>query len=247
MMLLLSDLPRGGPGSDACTLEALRRLPPLPPHPIVLDLGCGPGRQSLVLARTLNAPIIAVDLHRPFLDQLEQGAKADGLSHLVEVRCEDMGALDIRHGSVDLIWSEGAAYALGFEKALDYWRTLLVPQGLMAVTECSWLADDPPEEALTFWRENYPAMGTVSENRLRAEALGLEVLGSFPLPPSAWWTDYYSPLLLRMDRLRATADADLLAAIHETEREIDQFRRHGDVYGYVFYLFREGPRPSLRE
>ena len=43
-------VPRQGPGSDACTREALRRLPELPPAPRVLDLGCGSGRGALVLA-----------------------------------------------------------------------------------------------------------------------------------------------------------------------------------------------------
>jgi hypothetical protein len=41
------DLPREGPGTDECTQEALRLLPPLPPQPRVLDLGCGPGAQTL--------------------------------------------------------------------------------------------------------------------------------------------------------------------------------------------------------
>lgn len=39
-------LPREGPGNDAATLQALRRLPPLPASPRVLDLGCGPGAQT---------------------------------------------------------------------------------------------------------------------------------------------------------------------------------------------------------
>jgi hypothetical protein len=40
------------------------------------------------------------------------------LSHWIETRCEDMGALDVPPGSVDLVWSEGAAYILGFGEAL---------------------------------------------------------------------------------------------------------------------------------
>ncbi len=41
MYLLLSSVPRGGPGSDACTAEALARIPPIPASAKVLDLGCG--------------------------------------------------------------------------------------------------------------------------------------------------------------------------------------------------------------
>ena len=50
--LLHQGLPREGPGDDGCTREALRRLPELRPEAVVLDLGCGPGGQTLVLAKT---------------------------------------------------------------------------------------------------------------------------------------------------------------------------------------------------
>ena len=80
---LFEPLPRQGPGSDACTREALRRLPELPAAPRVLDLGCGTGRASLVLAATLRTKVIAVDLHRPFLDRLRATARERGLEHLI--------------------------------------------------------------------------------------------------------------------------------------------------------------------
>lgn len=233
-------LPREGPGHDDVTREALRRLPPLPPQPVVFDLGCGPGRQTLVLARALETRIVAVDSHQPYLDQLTRNASDQGLSHWIETRCEDMGTLDIPPGSVDLVWSEGAAYILGFEEALRRWRNLLAPDGILAVTECTWLTDDRPEEALAFWHLNYPTMGTVSQNSRQAEVLGLEVLDSFPLPAAAWWDDYYTPLLSRIAALRPTASGDLVGLLSETEREVDLYRKYGHSYGYVFYILRAG-------
>jgi SAM-dependent methyltransferase len=242
LFLLHRDLPREGPGSDACTAEALRRLPGLPSDPVVIDLGCGPGRSSLVLAETLEVKVIAVDRHGPFLDQLARTAAERGLSHLIEPRQADMSAPDLPPGLVDLIWSEGSAYVLGFAEALRAWRPLLKPGGLMAVSECTWLVDDPPKEARAFWESAYPTMGTVAINRRRAEDAGLEVLGTFPLPSSAWWDEYYTPLLDRAAALWPTADANLLKLLDETEREADLYWRHGESYGYVFYLLRvSGP------
>jgi cyclopropane fatty-acyl-phospholipid synthase-like methyltransferase len=238
MALLHQGLPREGPGDDSCTREALRRLPAVRDHAVVLDLGCGPGRQTIVLARMLNTRVIAVDLHQPNLDQLRLSATAEGLSHLIETRCADFGTLDVPPSSVDLIWSEGAAYILGFEESLRRWHPLLSPRGLIAVTECTWLTDRPPEKARIFWREGYPAMGTVDENRRRAKAAGLHVLDTFVLPSTAWWDDYYTPLLDQIERLRPTADASLTRLLDETGREIELFRRFGDSYGYVFYLLR---------
>ena len=229
-------LPREGPGSDACTCEALRRLPPLPPNPRVLDLGCGPGKQTRVLARELGCRITAVDLHEPYLQELREAAAGEGLSALIDTRCWDMADLPIEPGSVDLIWSEGAAYNIGFENALRLWRPLLKPSGMMAVTECSWLTDTPAGALRAFWDDAYPAIGTVEVNQARAEAAGYHVLDTFPLPAEAWWTEYYTPLQARIARLRPTADVDLTAVLDEAEHEIALFARYHTAYGYVFYL-----------
>ena len=234
---LYRDLPQLGPGSDVCTREALKRLPPLPPSPRVVDVGCGVGRQTLVLAETLRTRVLAVDLYPLYLEQLEREAHARNLSAFIEPRRADMGALDLPAGSVDLLWSEGAIYHLGFGPGLHRWRPLLAPSGLAAVTECSWLTGDRPAEAVRFWNEAYPIMGTVPENRATAEREGYEVLDTFTLPASAWW-DYYTPLLQRVERMRPTADASLREVIQETEREIALYRDHGHSYGYVFYLLR---------
>ena len=128
---LFETLPRQGPGSDACTREALRRLPALPAAPRVLDLGCGTGASTLVLAATLRTSVIAVDIHQPFLDQLRATAQARGLAPLIETRCADIRSPGVPPGSIDLLWSEGALYLLGFEQGLRLWRPLLAPGGCL--------------------------------------------------------------------------------------------------------------------
>jgi serine/threonine-protein kinase HipA len=236
------DLPREGPGTDASTLEALRRLPGLPPKPRVLDLGCGPGAQTLVLARALNTRIVAVDAHQPFLDQLTCSAAAAGLGHLVETRCADFGALDEPEGSVDLIWSEGAIYCLGFAAGIRAWRPLLRAGGLMALTEMVWLVDNPPPAARDYFAAEYPALTTVAANVAAARSAGMEVLGTFTLPAAAWWT-YYEPIAHRIGELRpqAAASAELREALEMNEAEIEVYRQHGTSYGYEFFLLT---RPS---
>ncbi|MGH6902103.1 MAG: SAM-dependent methyltransferase, partial [Geminicoccaceae bacterium] len=197
---------------------------------------------TLALAETLRSRVIAVDSHQPFLDQLRAAADERGLGHLIEARCADMAAPGVPAGSVDLLWSEGAIYFLGFEEGLRLWRPLLAPGGCLAVSECSWLVADPPPEPAAFFAEGYPGMAGVPENIGRARAAGFDVLDHFALPPEAWRAEYYAPLEERMARLAPEADPALAAAIAETRHEIDLYRRFGDAYGYLFYLMRPAAR-----
>lgn len=235
---LFNGLPRQGPGSDACTRKALRRLPELPAAPRVLDLGCGSGRSALVLAEVLRTKVIAVDNHQPFLDQLRTAAQERGLADLIEIRSADMATPGVPAGGIDLLWSEGAIYLLGFEEGLRLWRPLLAPGGCLAASECSWLLAEPPAEAAAFFRAGYPGMAGIPENLGRARRVGFDVIDHFTLPPEAWWRDYYTPLEERMAHLAPNADPQLAAVIEEARREIELYRRYGDSYGYVFYLLR---------
>ncbi len=67
---LHKDLPREGPGDEASTLKAFAMMEGLPSNPRILDVGCGPGMQTIDLARHTGASILAVDTHQPFLDEL---------------------------------------------------------------------------------------------------------------------------------------------------------------------------------
>jgi serine/threonine-protein kinase HipA len=237
---LFDGLPRAGPGSDAATAEALGRLGRLPAEPRILDVGCGPGRQTLVLAGIPGARVAAVDVHAGALARLEAEARARGLAHKVEARSVDMRALPFADASFDLVWSEGAAYLMGFSDALKAWRRLVVPGGAMGVSELTWLSARPSAEAAAFWAAAYPAMQGLAENVQAAERAGWHVEATTVLPASAWWPEFYDPLLARIaEKRRAHArDRAWTRLLDEREAEIALFRRHGESYGYVFYLLR---------
>ncbi len=202
---------------------------------------------TLVLARTLKVPVVAIDVHQPFLDQLTSAAAKAGLADYVKTRRISMDALDYPAESIDLVWSEGAAYIVGVSKALQLWRPMLRPGGLLAFTEATWLNDNPPAEAVAFFEKEYPDMTTAAGNSLKAEAENYEVIDTFTLPVEDWWAEYYAPLQERITALRSdSADwPELAAVIVETEQEISLFARFGDRYGYVFYVLRNPANSSL--
>ena len=235
---LYEGLPRQGPGSESSTHEALRRLGKLPKSLRVIDLGCGSGASTLLLARELNSPVVAIDQHAPFLEALASNAEQEGLKSLIQIRQGDFTQLDESPCSYDLIWSEGAAYLVGFEQALTLWRPLLAPGGRVALTELTWLVPTPSDEPRIFWKKAYPGMTTIAGNCSSAERVGFRVLDTFTLPADDWWNEYYRPLRRRIAAFRAshTVPRTIEAILSETEREMHIVVRYSKEFGYVFYL-----------
>jgi SAM-dependent methyltransferase len=232
--------PREAPGSTRATKRAFELCEGLPVLPRVLDIGCGPGTQTLELARLCNGTFLALDLHQPYLDRLNDEARRLGVDERITTLRMDMRQLGFAPGSFDLIWSEGAIYNIGFRAGLEAWRPLLVRGGCMAVSEATWLTDDPPAEARAFWDESYPAMQGIEGNLHVISESGFIPLGHFVLPASCWM-DYYAHLETRIAALEPglAGDAEALAVIDAERREIELYRECGDAYGYVFYVMRE--------
>ncbi|MEM7122214.1 MAG: class I SAM-dependent methyltransferase [Pseudomonadota bacterium] len=243
-----SDLPREGPGSRESTAKALSLCGSLPDDARVLDLGCGPGQQTMDLAGLLpGATITAIDNHPPFVDETNRRATAKGVSGRVKAEVGDMTALDDAPASFDLIWCEGAAYIMGVEAALKAWMPLLKPAGRVALTEAVWLKSDPPADLRRVWDAEYPAMRDIPACRDLVASCGYRLLGDFVLPDSAWWDDYYTPKLARIETLRSTyaGDETALAVLDEAVEETLMHRTYSAYYGYVFLVMALTPSPSF--
>jgi SAM-dependent methyltransferase len=236
-------LPRLGPGNTGCTLRALAMCEHLPAAPDVLDVGCGTGAQTLDLASATDGQITAADLFASFLTQLEANARQQGLADRIKIRAADMNELPFPDASFDLIWSEGAAYIMGFDRALAAWRALLRPHGYLVVSEVCWFKSSPPAELQEFWDQNYPAIRNVDDNLAAAADQGWQAAGNFHVPVSAWTNDYYGLLRERLPIFRAAnaGDSEAQEVADMTEYEMSLMDRFADWYGYEFFVFRRAP------
>ena len=232
-------LPQQAPGSRATTLRALA-LTGLSGPLNVADFGCGPGPATLTLASALpEARFTAVDLHRPFIEDLKTRAERAGVADRIDARVADMAASGIAPGTLDLIWCEGAIYNLGPARALPLWRPLLRSGGRLVFSDAIWLGAARPQAARTFWQA-YPQMTDHRGMSATIAGAGFRVIGDFVLPASDW-AAYYDPITTRIAELRDGADATLSAVLDEEAAEAALFRDHGDSYGYRVYVTEPAP------
>lgn len=235
--LLFSGMEKLGPGGDVHTRNVLRLLS-VPPDPVIVDAGCGTGRQTLVLAQELQARIHAVDIYEFFLRQLTARARSAGVEHLIETHCMDMREIPARFPRIDLLWSEGAAYNIGFGNALTTWAAAIKPGGFAAVSEMCWLREQVPERAREFFRQEYPGMASVERNIAAAEESGYRLLAAYPLPRETWVEGYYDVLGGRAGTLLGHPDEAVREAAVRMLQEIEVFEISQDSYGYLFFVLQ---------
>lgn len=251
MLELITDLYWGlarlGPGSEAATQQALALaeaagLPSATPLQIA-DLGCGTGAATWVLAQTLPGAITAIDQLPAFLTALDARRPKAPLLASVETRAADFSRLSFPGESLDLIWSEGAIYNLGFAAGLAAWRPFLKPGGFLAVSELTWLTARRAAPLEAFWNAAYPEVATASTKLAILEQQGFRPVGYFPLPSACWLEDFYAPLEASLPAFLArrggSAEAEALA--QEVREEAALYRRYGDQVGYGFYIAQRLP------
>lgn len=236
-----SDNPREGPGNFTSTQKAFLTLKNISKKPKILDIGCGPGQQTIDLAKLSTGIIYAVDNYPPYLSSLLDKVQNAGLKDRIIAVEADMNNLQFERESFDIIWAEGSIYLMGFELGLKKLGHFLKHNGYLAVTEISWLKENPPEDVAAFWQDGYSAMQNVAANISIIQKLEYKLIDHFVLPETAWWDDYYKPIEQKLVMLRSKYHnkTEVLQLIENEQNEIDLYRKYSNYYGYVFYVMQK--------
>ena len=147
-----------------------------------------------------------------------------------------MAALPFEEASFDLVWAEGSAYIMGVEQALKQWKLLLKSNGFMVVSDLVWLTDSPSNEAVQFWKDEYPDMQTVGKRLEQIQQEGFEVLDHFTLSQQAW-LNYYKPLKDRITELKPSMKES--EALSDLEREISIYEQYLTEFGYHMFVLQQ--------
>lgn len=233
-----SGIERQGPGSPEVTMKASGFIDNLDNKSRIADIGCGTGGQTMVLARHIPGQITGIDLFSAFIDIFNHNAVRMDLRDRVKGIVGSMDDLPFQKGELDLIWSEGAIYNIGFERGMNEWRQFLKTGAYIAVTEVSWFTRERPAEIDEFWQDAYPEIDIISNKLSQMESAGYIPSASFILPDNCWTDHFYKPQVQAQEAFLQKHAGNKTAEefIANQQHEAELYHKYKEYYGYVFYI-----------
>lgn len=233
-----SGVERQGPGSQEMTIKALSFVDNLSDDSKIADLGCGTGGQTMTLAQHAPGTITGLDLFPKFIDLFNANAQVLNLEKRVQGIVGSMDNLPFQEEELDLIWSEGAIYNIGFERGLTEWRKYLKKGGYVAVTEACWLTENRPQEIHDYWMNAYQEIDTIPNKVAQLQKAGYVPVATFIIPENCWTENFFIPQIPVQDdfekRYAGNEAAQNLISLLREEAKI--YERFKEYYGYVFFI-----------
>lgn len=228
---------RQGPGNTTETLRALSFIEGLTEKSMIADIGCGTGGQTMTLGLNTPCEIIGIDVWPDFINKFNQNSQNLNLQNRVKGIVGNMENLPFQVEELDLIWSEGSIYNIGFERGLNEWRKFLKMGGYIAVTENTWFSEERPDEIQEFWQKAYPEIDTIPNKVAQMQKAGYLPIATYMLPETIW-TDYYTKQALNIDSFikkhKGNKIAEEITASQRYEAEL--YYKYKEYYGYMFYI-----------
>jgi len=233
-----SNLKRQGPGSPEITIKALSFIDNLNEGSRIADIGCGTGGQTMVLAQHTSGEITGIDLFPKFINLFNANAAKLNLDKRVKGVIGSMDNLPFQHEEMDLIWSEGAIYNIGFERGLNEWRQFVKSGGYVAVSEASWFTDERPTEIDEFWMEAYPEIDTIPNKVAQMQKAGYVPVATFILPKHCWTEHFFAPQTKVQEAFleKYVSNKAVKNFIAYMRYEEQLYNKYKAYYGYVFYI-----------
>ena len=180
-----------------------------------------------------------MDLFEEFLRKTEREQRQRRIQQQILRHCLHLWtSCLLEKEELDIIWSEGAVYNIGFKNGINYWKEFLKPGGILAVSELSWTTNCRPKGLEDFWTGEYAEMDTIAGKIRVLEEAGYKVLGHFILSDDCWLDNYYNPLLNShkafMDKFGNNETAEMI--VERDIQEADFYKKYKNYYSYGFYI-----------
>lgn len=206
----------------------------------LLDIGCGPGEQTIELCKRFKGNITAIDVCDSFLENLNNNYNKLGLKTNLKTQNHSMFELKRLNKQYDILWAEGSVFIIGIENALKEFKEVLKKDGIFVFSDLMTFEKEIPEEVLSFFEEEGAEVSHYEEIEKLIINNGYKVLNSYQLPEFDWW-NYYIPVYNRINDLKEKYK-DNKAALKELnfyQNEIEIYKKYKKYYGYKFYIITQ--------
>lgn len=192
----------------------------------------------MVLAKHTSGQITGIDVFADFINIFNVNSQKLNLQDRVKGIVGSMDNLPFQNEELDLIWSEGAIYNIGFERGLNDWRKFLKTGGFIAVSEASWFTEERPAEIDAFWKDAYPEIDIVSNKVKQMQKAGYIPVATFVLPEECWTEHFYVPQVSAQEEFlkKYTGDKTAEKLVQNQRHEAELYYKYKEFYGYVFYI-----------
>ena len=182
---------------------------------VVLDIGCGTGGPSIVLARDLGAGrVVAIDVEAPLLARAAEHAAAEGVADRIAFMPVEPGPLPFEDESFDLVFSKDALIHIA-DKAAIYREALRVLRPGGAFVASDWLAGDNTASSADWLRYRELGhldftMATAADTEATMTAAGFDRVST--RDRNAWYADLAR---FELEQIEGPLRDELIAAVGE--------------------------------
>lgn len=198
-------------------VKALKLIPETD-RPEILDVGCGTGVPTIILAELTNGNITGVDIDNEALEILKSKIVEKQLESRIVTRNCSMSEMKFHGGGFDIIWAEGSIAVMGFDKGLIAWKPFLKKHGYVVVHDDS---DD-------------------FDNKIKSiPGCGFELLNHFFISKDEWWKLYYDHLESELNENYFIQNKKPDDEAKKLINELNIFRKDPQKFSSVYFIMQK--------
>ncbi|MBN2812969.1 MAG: class I SAM-dependent methyltransferase [Bacteroidales bacterium] len=184
-------------------------------HYRMLDIGCGTGVPTLLLAEHFKGTITAVDTDKPALDFFRDTLIENHLQSNINIREVSFFDFQAENSSFDIILAEGFLNVVGFESGFKKAIAFLKPGGYFII------------------HDEYKN----HENKISFMAhQNCSLMDFFILDENIWWNHYYKELAGQIEK---NGSSEMLGYFSRDIAEIEHLKNDPVAFRSVYYLVRK--------
>ena len=184
-------------------------------NPMILDVGCGSGVPTLMLAEKYNGKITAVDIDTKSIDVFREKVKELNLFNRITLSNSSLFDMKVKDNQYDLILAEGLLNVVGFQKGFLRLTELLKRKGFIIIHD-------------EFQNQN-GKIEFIKNN-------GCKILDSFVLDEHVWWNNYFKCL---EKEISSIINEGILKLFKSDLQEIAMFKKNPSRYKSIYYIIEK--------